>query len=160
MLRARSARAFDNVTKAKGPCTLEKTGEQLSNFLKAIKKNNGFIFSCPSKVAQLLLSIFAMYKTRESVQKFCSQFPRPGGPDNEKMSPAGISESFCQAQILNFLWLDFFGGRLRPDKGTQVPENSLKQFRKPKPQILISCGWIFLAAGCGQIRGRKSLKIP
>ena len=116
MLRARSARAFDNVTKAKGPCTLEKTGEQLSNFLKAIKKNNGFIFSCPSKVAQLLLSIFAMYKTRESVQKFCSQFLG--------LEACGNLGKFCQAQILNFLWLDF------------------------------------LAAGCGQIRGRKSLKIP
>ena len=133
MLRARSARAFDNVTKVTGPCTLEKTGEQLSNFLKAIKKNNGFIFNCPSKVAQLLLSIFAIYKTRESVQKFCSQFL---GLEAQirKVLPGSDSQ---------FPVAGFFGGRLRPDKGTQFPENSLRQFRKPKPQILISCGWIF-----------------
>ena len=91
-------RAFDNVTKVKGPCTLEKTGEQLSNFLKAIKKNNGFIFNCPSKVAQLLLSIFAIYKTRESVQKFCSQFL---GLEAQIMKnvPAAISESFAKLRF-------------------------------------------------------------
>ena len=79
----------------KTPCTLEKTGAQLSNFLKA-KKNNGFIFSCPSKVAQLLLSIFAIYKTRESVPQILISFPVAG----------------------YFL--------LRPDSGTQVFLKSLK----------------------------------
>ena len=135
-------RAFDNVTKVKGPCTLEKTGEQLSNFLKAIKKNNGFIFNCPSKVAQLLLSIFAIYKTRESVQKFCSQFLGLEAQIIKKMS-LRQSRKVLPSSDSQFPVAGFFGGRLRPDKGTQVPENSLKQFRKPKPQILISCGWIF-----------------
>ena len=87
-----------------------------------------------------------------------------------KNVPAGISESFARLRFsfpvagflvagcgqirgrkslkttypkFSFPVAGFFGGRLLPDKGTQVPENSLKQFRKPKPQILISCGWIF-----------------
>ena len=42
------------------------------------KKNNGFIFNCPSKVAQLLLSIFAIYKTRESVPQILIAFPVAG----------------------------------------------------------------------------------
>ena len=99
----------------KTPCTLEKTGAQLSNFLKAKKKNNGFIFSCPSKVAQLLLSIFAIYKTRESVPQILIAFPVAG----------------------YFL--------LRPDSGTQVflkiPETN---FPNPKLHRFISCGWFFL----------------
>ena len=57
-----------------------------------------------------------------------------------KNAPAGISESFARLRF-SFPVAGFFGGRLRPDQGTQVPENSLKQF-------------------CGQIRGRKSLKTP
>ena len=36
-LRARSARAFDNVTRVKGPRTLKKWGEQMSNFREGIK---------------------------------------------------------------------------------------------------------------------------
>ena len=55
-----------------------------------------------------------------------------------KNVPAGIWESFARLRF-SFPVAGFFGGPLRPD----VPENSLKQFRKPKPRILISCGWIF-----------------
>ena len=67
----------------------------MSNFREGKKRNNGFIFSCPSKVAQLLLSIFAIYKTRESVPNLCW----PEGPDGEKC-PCGNLGKFCQAQIL------------------------------------------------------------
>ena len=155
----------DNVTKVKGPCTLKKTGEQLSNFLKAIKKNNGFMFNCPSKSCSVAPLNFRNLQNKGIRAKILLTVPRPGSPDNEKC-PCGNLGKFCQAQILNFLWLDFlaagcgqirgrkslktpkdnfaspsprfsfslagfFGGRLRPDKRTQVPENSLKQFRKP-----------------------------
>ena len=41
-----------------------------------------------------------------------------------KNAPAGISESFGRLRF-SFPVAGFFGGRLRPDKGTQVPENSL-----------------------------------
>ena len=147
----------------------------------------GSFFSCPSKVAQLLLSIFALYKTRESVPNFCSQFLGLNAQIMKNV-PVGISESFARLRF-SFPVAGFFGGRLRPDKEAQVPENSLKQFRQPKPQILISCGWLFggqlrpdkgtqgvetnfparnptfsfLVPGyfcCGQIVGRKSFKNP
>ena len=55
-----------------------------------------------------------------------------------KNVPAGISESFARLRF-SFPVAGFFGGRVRPGKGTQVPENSLKQFRKD----FILCGWIF-----------------
>ena len=41
-----------------------------------------------------------------------------------KNVPAAISESFARLRF-SFPVAGFFGGRLRPDKGTQVPGNSL-----------------------------------
>ena len=51
-----------------------------------------------------------------------------------------------------------FGGPWRPDSETQVPGNSLKQFRKPKPQILISCGWIFWRPVAATDSGTQALE--
>ena len=111
----------------------------------------GSFFSCPSKVAQLLLSIFAIYKTRESVPNFCSQFLGLKAQIMKNV-PVGISESFARLRF-SFPVAGFFGGRLRPDKGAQVLENSLEQFRHSHFLWLVC-----LAAGCGQIRGHKPLR--
>ena len=59
-LRARSARAFDNVTQGQNPRTLKKSGEQMSNFRNAIKNRTMDSFlvvlqkllSCSSQFSQ------------------------------------------------------------------------------------------------------------
>ena len=50
----------------------------------------------------------------------------------------------------------FFVGRLRPDKGTQVSEFSLKQIRKPQTDSHFLCLDVFC---CGKIVGHKPFKI-
>ena len=59
-----------------------------------------------------------------------------------KNVPVGISASFARLRF-SFPVAGFFGGRLRPDKGTPIPENSLEQFRQPKPQILNPVAGLF-----------------
>ena len=59
-------------------------------------------------------------------------------------------------KTFSFSVAGFFGGRA----ARQVPENSLKQFRKPKPQILISfpvAGYFLLRPDSGT---QVFLKIP
>ena len=116
---------------------IEKTrGATKQLFNSNNKRPMGSFFNCPSKVAQLLLSIFAIYITRESVPNFCLQFLDLKAQiikEPRKVLPG--SDSY-------FLWLDFLVagcGQIR----AQVPENSLEQFCQSKPQILISFGWIF-----------------
>ena len=83
----------------------------MDSFLIILQK----LLSCSSQFSQ---------STKQRIRaKLLLTVPRPGSPDNEKC-PCGNLGKFCQAQILNFLWLDF------------------------------------LVAGCGQIRGCKSLKTP
>ena len=116
-----------------------------------------YSFSCPSKVAQLLLSIFAIYKTRESVPNFCSQFLGLKAQIMKNV-PVGISESFARLRF-SFPVAGFFGGRLRPDKGAQVPENSLARTISPAQAPDSHFLWLdFLVAGCGQMRGHKPLR--
>ena len=141
MLRARSARAFDNATNVKGPCTLKKRGatEQL---FKSNKKEQWIHFLV---VLQKLLSCSSQFSQSTKQGNPCQIFAHSSSALKAQIMknvPAGISESFARLRF-SFPVAGFFGGRLRPEKGAQVPENSLKQFRKPKPQILISCGWIF-----------------
>ena len=126
----------------------------MSNFLKAMKNRTMDSFLV---VLQKLLSCSLYFRNLQNKgirAKFWLTIPRPEGPDSEKC-PYGSLGKFCQAQIfISCGWI--FGGRLRPDKGTQVPENSLKQFSSPSPRFSFPVD--FLAAGCCQIRGRKSLK--
>ena len=155
-LRARSARAFDNVTRVKPPYIEKIRGahEQLSksnknrtmdSFLVVLQK----LLSCSSQFSQSTkqgnpCQIFAHNSSPQILISCGWIFGGRLRPGKGTQIPANSLKQFCEPRpqiLISSGWI--FGGRLRPDKGTQVPENSLKQFRKPKPQILISCGWIF-----------------
>ena len=110
----------------------------MSNFQEGIKNRTMDSFLV---VLQKLLSCSSRFSQSTKQGNPCQIF---AGLKAQilKNFPAGIWESFARLRF-SFPVAGFFGGPLRPDSGAQVPENSLKQFRKPKPQILISCGWIF-----------------
>ena len=74
-------------------------------------------------VLQKLLSCSSQFRNLQNKgirAKFLLTVPRPEGPNNENI-------------LVSCGWIFWW-----PAAARQVPENSLKQFRKPKPQIFIS----------------------
>ena len=123
----------------------------MSNFREGIKNRTMDSFLV---VIQKLLSCSSRFSQSTKQGNPCQIF---AGLKAQilKNVPAGIWESFARLRF-SFPVAGFFGGPLRPDSGAQVPENSLKQFRKPKPRIPFPVAGFF----GGRLRPDKGTRAP